>query len=378
MSNKITIEELKNPLFVLQELLRCPSVTPIEAGAQQFIAECLEPLGFTIQHLPFEAVANLYASRPGGKGRHLLFSGHSDVVSPGAPASWSHAPFSGIIEGGRIYGRGAQDMKGAIACFISALARAGEIDATISLAITADEEGPALDGTVKLLQHVAQQGEKWDFALVGEPTCGEQFGDTIKIGRRGSLNGVLHVQGVGGHVAYPHLAVNGAHKLANCISKLLSLQLDQGSENFQASNLEVTQLVSSSNSDNVIPAFGFARFNIRFNDLWTLESLKARIAESLPKDPDIELDWVDGASESFLLPEPKLATTLQEIIKKTTGISARLDTGGGTSDARFIKNYCPVVEFGLCGGLMHKPNENVPLPELEALTKVYTELLQIV
>lgn len=376
MSNKINTENLKNPLFILQALLRCQSVTPTDAGAQQFIADCLELLGFKIQHLPFEAVANLYASRSKAKSRHILFAGHTDVVPAGSKRSWTHPPFEGVIDGDKIYGRGAQDMKGAIACFIAAIARAGDIDASVSMAITSDEEGPAVDGTVRLLQHVAQRGEQWDFALVGEPTCSKQFGDTIKIGRRGSLNGVVRVKGVGGHVAYPHLAVNGAHKIVEAIYNLLSLQLDQGNDKFQASNLELTQLVAASESDNMIPGFGQARFNIRFNNLWTIETLKARIAELIPNDSNIELDWEDGASESFLLPEPQLATMLQGIVKKITGIMPKFDTNGGTSDARFVKNYCPVVEFGLCGNLMHKIDENVPLAELEALTKIYTELLQ--
>lgn len=397
MSNCFNLEHLKNPIAILQQLLQCRSITPHEGGAQIFLARCLTALGFRVQHVPFGEVPNLYASNDASnvasksaqKARlRLLFAGHSDVVPPGELVHWQLPPFSGQIQEGRIFGRGAQDMKGAIACFIAAIARCEGALPPVALAITGDEEGPALEGTVKLLAHVASQGEEWDYALVGEPTCQTALGDVVKIGRRGSLNVILRVQGIAGHVAYPQRADNAAHRLIAHLAKLRALVLDQGSANFQASNLEITQISAGGSASNVVPGIAEARFNIRFNDLWSLDSLKKAIKQQLGGHTALEagseagpeagpeIEWVAGASESFVLDQPELAKLVQTSIKAVTGIEAKLDTGGGTSDARFIKNYCSVVEFGLCGDLMHKANESVPLAELEALTSIYYHLLQ--
>lgn len=368
-------DKLKDPVFLLQELLKCPSVTPSDAGAQILLKSWLEQLGFTCHKLIFGDISNLYATRIANGNHHFLFAGHSDVVPTPQPESWKHPPFAAIIENGYLYGRGAQDMKGGIAAFIAAIARLEHQYGTISLAITGDEEGTGINGTVKLMQYMHDKGEKWDMAIVGEPSCKKHIGDTIKIGRRGSLNAICEVEGISGHVAYPDKADNAAKKLITYLNKLVNIKLDAGSVNFPPSNIEITEISSGGEATNLIPAKAKFAFNIRFNDLWNLNSLKQHISYSL-NGKNMRLIWLTGASESFITKNTKLVASLSSSIKEITNISAKLDTSGGTSDARFIKNYCPVVEFGLCGGLMHKVNEAVSLNELENLTKIYHNFLK--
>lgn len=371
-------EKLKNPTWLLQKLLQCKSITPCDDGAQNLITIWLEALGFTVTNYQFEGILNLYATRGTGS-PHILFAGHTDVVSTPQIEDWKHAPFAGIIENNHIFGRGAQDMKGGIASFIAAIAniKADEQIGTISLAITGDEEASGINGTVKLLKKLNEQGEKWNAAIVGEPTCKEFLGDIIKIGRRGSLTGTIVLKGVSGHVAYPEHAQNAATNILPYLVKLASLKLDEANANFQASNLELTQILSGGEASNVIPGHASAKFNIRFNDIWNLELLKNHIEQELKSiGNDITINWDANGSESFITKHESLINILQDAIKATIGKNAKLDTGGGTSDARFVKNYCPVVEFGLCGTLMHKVNENVNLDELAELTKIYYNFLK--
>ncbi len=374
---------LKNPTLLLQKLLQCESITPLDNGVQTLIESWLKDLGFDTEVSIFGEVSNLYATRRAAEENaspHFLFAGHSDVVPTPQLELWKHPPFAGIIENNYIYGRGAQDMKGGIACFIAAVARLERDQqvGTISLAITGDEEGPGINGTVKLMQHMFAKGVRWDIAIVGEPTCKEKLGDTIKIGRRGSLSGVLEAHGISGHVAYQDKAENAAKKILPYIVKLSQIKLDNGSKLFQPSNLEITQILSGGEVNNIIPGSARAQFNIRFNDLWNVKKLKNHILNELniKNDGDIIIKWGENYSESFITENDLLVESLQEAILKSTNINAKLDTGGGTSDARFIKNYCPVVEFGLCGTLMHKVNEAVNINELEKLTEIYYNFLK--
>ena len=363
------------PSDLLQQLIRCRSVTPQDDNAQLLLKEWLEFLGFQVLQLDFNGTPNLYATKKKPGKKHLLLAGHSDVVPADNPEQWMYDPFAGVIDQGYIYGRGAQDMKGGLVCFIAALAKIADKESpSISLAITGDEEGPAINGTIKILEHMHNLGEKWDFALVGEPTCKQQLGDIVKIGRRGSLNGILNVKGISGHVAYQHLADNAAIKIVQALNILSDIKLDEGSQEFQPSNLEITQIMCGGEATNVIPGEAKAKFNIRFNNLWTIDKLKSYICESLPNYAEIE--WLAGASESFLNIDEQLVAKLKESIFEITGVESKLDTGGGTSDARFIKNYCPVVEFGLCGNLMHKVDESVSISELEQLTSIYSNFFQ--
>lgn len=374
---------LKNPILLLQKLLKCESITPLDNGAQILIGSWLKELGFNIEVAIFGEVSNLYATRAGdlkNKAPHFLFAGHSDVVPTPHIESWKHHPFAGIIENNYIYGRGAQDMKGGIACFIAAIARLEKAQqkAKISLAITGDEEGPGINGTIKLIQHMFAKGERWDMAIVGEPTCKAKLGDTIKIGRRGSLSGVLEASGISGHVAYQDKAENAVKKILPYLVKLSQIKLDNGSKLFQPSNLEITQILSGGEATNIIPGSAKAQFNIRFNDLWNIKKLKNYILQELniKDDDDIIIKWSENFSESFITKNDLLIESVQKAIFKTTKVNTKLDTGGGTSDARFIKNYCAVVEFGLCGSLMHKVNEAVNIDELEQLTQIYYNFLK--
>jgi succinyl-diaminopimelate desuccinylase len=385
-----------DPAENLATLIRCPSVTPAEGGALTALAAMLEPLGFAVERPSFSEagtpdVENLYA-RASGNGPHLMFAGHTDVVPPGDETAWRHPPFSAAIENGEMWGRGAVDMKGGIACFVAAVARHvkanGALKGSVSLLITGDEEGPSINGTVKLLQWAASRGETWDAAIVGEPTNVETLGDTIKIGRRGSVSGVVTVKGVQGHAAYPHLADNPVRGIVTLVDALLHPALDEGTADFQPTNLEVTTIDVGNAAVNVIPARATAAFNIRFNDGWTAETIQAEIHNRLDRASrksrlragrdtpiDYELSWRPAPSPVFLTRNEKLIETLSGSVQAMTGRRPALTTGGGTSDARFIKDYCPVVEFGLVGKTMHMVDERVALADLEALTAIYERFL---
>ena len=387
---------LTNPADILASLIRCPSVTPKEGGALSALETMLKPLGFTIERPVFSEegcadIENLYA-RLSGNGPHLMFAGHTDVVPVGDEAAWTHGPFSADIAKGEMYGRGAVDMKGGIACFLAALARHidkhGNPKGSVSFVITGDEEGPAINGTVKLLDWAASKGEKWDASLVGEPTNPDAIGDMIKIGRRGSVSGTVIVYGIQGHAAYPHLTENPVRGMMTLLDALIYPAYDKGTKDFQPSNMEVTSVDVGNPATNVIPGRATASFNIRFNDTWSAETLQAEIHNRLDKAAskkkyragkktpvDYELVWRENPSHVFLTHDEKLISSLSSSVEKVTGKRPQLSTTGGTSDARFIKNYCPVVEFGRVGKTMHMVDERVALTDLETLTQVYEHFI---
>ena len=386
-----------DPAATLALLIRCPSVTPAEGGALAALSDMLSPLGFAVERPMFSEpdtpdVENLYA-RLGDGGPHLMFAGHTDVVPPGDLAAWTHPPFAAETAGGMMYGRGAVDMKGAIACFVAAVARHlerhGRPRGSVSLLITGDEEGPSINGTDKLLRWAAGKGERWDGAVVGEPTNPERLGDMIKTGRRGSLSGIVTVLGRQGHVAYPHLADNPVHAAVALADALIAEPFDHGTADFQPSNLEITSIDVGNPSANVIPARATVAFNIRFNDSWTAESLQSEIhnrldraatARRLPGGEaspiEFELAWRARVSHVFLTRDERLVGLLAGSIQAVTGQRPKLSTSGGTSDARFIKDYCPVVDFGLVGQTMHMVDERVALADLEVLTQIYERFLE--
>jgi succinyl-diaminopimelate desuccinylase len=386
-----------DPAANLASLIRCASVTPAEGGALTALETMLKPLGFNVERPVFAEdgtpdIENLYA-RLSGEGPHLMFAGHTDVVPVGDEAAWTHPPFAAEIANGEMYGRGAVDMKGGIACFLAGLARHvekhGRPKGSISFLITGDEEGPAINGTVKLLAWAAGRGEKWDASIVGEPTNPDALGDMIKIGRRGSLSGIVTVNGRQGHAAYPHLADNPARGIVTLLDALMAPAFDKGTGDFQPTNLEVTSIDISNPATNVIAAKATAAFNIRFNDNWTAESLQAEIHNRLDraagrrklrpgrKEPiDYEIVWRHRPSHVFLTRDDRLIETLRGSVKAVTGRTPGLSTSGGTSDARFIKDYCPVVEFGLVGQTMHMVDERAALADLEMLTRIYERFLQ--
>ena len=380
-----------DPIANLATLIRCPSVTPAEGGALTALAAMLEPLGFTMERMVASEpgmpdIENLYA-RIGTEGPHLMFAGHTDVVPVGDEAAWTHAPFGAEIAGGEMFGRGAVDMKGGIACFVAAVARHierhGPPKGSISFLITGDEEGPAVNGTVKLLEWAAARGERWDACLVGEPTNPDRLGDMIKIGRRGSVSGAITVHGVQGHAAYPHLADNAVRGVIALTDALMHPPFDAGTENFQPSNLEVTTIDIGNPATNVVPGKASASFNIRFNDTWTAETVMAEIVRRLDaaaRDGKLrpgrapvryDLKWAERPSHVFLTRNNQLISSLSGAVEAVTGLAPKLSTTGGTSDARFIKDYCPVVEFGLVGQTMHMVDERVAVADLETLTVIY-------
>jgi succinyl-diaminopimelate desuccinylase len=385
-----------DPIENLATLIRCPSVTPAEGGALTALAAMLEPLGFTVERVTASEpgmpdIENLYA-RIGTEGPHLMFAGHTDVVPVGNEAAWTHAPFGAEIANGEMFGRGAVDMKGGIACFVAAVARQiaknGSPKGSISFLITGDEEGPAVNGTIKLLQWAAERGERWDACLVGEPTNPDQLGDMIKIGRRGSVSGAITVHGVQGHAAYPHLADNAVRGIIALTDALMHPTFDAGTESFQPSNLEVTTIDVGNHATNVVPAEARAAFNIRFNDTWTAETVMAEIVCRLdaaaaderlrPGRPPLSYDikWAERPSHVFLTRNNNLIASLSGAIEAATGRTPKLSTTGGTSDARFIKDYCPVVEFGLVGQTMHMVDERVAVADLETLTVIYQTFIE--
>lgn len=380
-----------DPIANLATLIRCPSVTPAEGGALSALEAMLQPLGFAVDRVTAKEagtpdIENLYA-RLGSDGPHLMFAGHTDVVPVGDESAWTHGPFSADIANGEMYGRGAVDMKGGIACFVAAVARHiekhGPPKGSVSFLITGDEEGPAINGTTKLLDWAAAKGERWDACLVGEPTNPDRLGDMIKIGRRGSLSGRITVNGIQGHAAYPHLADNPVRGILQLTQALMDPPFDNGTENFQPSNLEVTTIDVGNSAVNVIPAKASAAFNIRFNDTWTAESLMAEIVARLDRaaadgalragrDPvRYEITWNERPSHVFLTRNNALIDSLSGAVEAVTCQQPKLSTTGGTSDARFIKDYCPVVEFGLVGQTMHMVDERVAVADLETLAGIY-------
>ncbi len=374
-----------DPVALAAALIQKPSVTPADAGAIPLLAQTLEGLGFACHPIEFtEAgtapILNLYARR-GTTGRNFCFAGHTDVVPPGDPKSWSIDPFGGEVTGGALYGRGVADMKGAIACFVAAaerfLAARGPFDGSISLLITGDEEAAAINGTRKLLDWVTARGEKLDACVVGEPTSAKTLGDMIKIGRRGSLNGFLTATGIQGHTANPHLADNAAHRLLKMLSALLAEPIDKGNERFQPTDLQISTIDIGNPTTNVVPGTAKATFNIRYNDGWTSKTLETWMRQKLDAAGGrYELE-IKVSGESFLTPPGEVSDVLARAIAKVNGQKPDLSTTGGTSDARFIHHFCPVAEFGLVGQTMHKVDERAPVADLVALTDIYQTMLEL-
>ncbi|PNG25325.1 succinyl-diaminopimelate desuccinylase [Methylocella silvestris] len=375
-----------NALELCRDLLRRPSVTPLDAGAQDVLAAKLRAAGFSTHCIVFSDestpdIQNLYA-RAGAGGRHLVFAGHTDVVPPGDSASWRFDPFGGETEGGLIFGRGAVDMKGAIAAFAAAaigfVAEGGAQKGSISFLITGDEEGPAINGTEKLLRWAHQRGERFDHCILGEPTNQQALGDMIKIGRRGSLNGTLTVKGEQGHVAYPHRAKNPIPPLMRLLAALDAEPLDQGTELFDASNLEIVSIDVGNPTFNVIPAEARARFNIRFNDIWTPDALAAELfrrAELAASGTTFALRFEPCNALAFVTQPDAFTDLVSAAIERASGRRPQLSTSGGTSDARFIRAYCPVLEFGLVGSTMHAIDERAPVEDIAALASIYADIL---
>jgi succinyl-diaminopimelate desuccinylase len=377
-----------DPVAIARDLLRCPSVTPAEGGALSYLGTLLKGAGFAVHRMTFSEpgtadVENLYA-RIGTNAPHIMFAGHTDVVPPGDPKAWSHAPFSGDIDGGVLYGRGAVDMKGAIACKIAAAldhlaANGGKPKGSISFLITGDEEGIAVNGSPKLLKWAAARGEKFDHCVLGEPGNVDALGDTIKLGRRGSQNGVLTITGKMGHVAYPHRADNPVRGLVKLMSALMDEPLDAGSHKFDPSNLEFTSIDIGNPTVNLIPGEARARFNIRFNDCHSYATLKAlveqRAAKAAGNRVKWSIEWEPSNADVFYTEPSPFTDVVVGAVAAVTGRTPKLSTSGGTSDARFIKDYCPVVEFGLVGQTMHAIDERVPVEDLRVLTAVYRRIL---
>jgi succinyl-diaminopimelate desuccinylase len=381
-----------DPVALTRDLIRCPSVTPAEGGALAFLESVLRAAGFTVHRMTFsepgtEDVENLYA-RLGTQGPHLMFAGHTDVVPPGDENAWTHPPFSGDVDGPILYGRGAVDMKGGIACAVAAvldhIAQHGnkpreDGTGSISFLITGDEESIAVNGTPKLLKWAAERGEKFDHCILGEPSNQRELGDTIKIGRRGSLNGTLTVTGRQGHVAYPDRADNPIRGILRLIEALQAEPLDRGNANFQPSHLEFTSVDVGNKTVNVIPGEARAMFNIRYNDCHTQHSLKALVEERARKAAGngvtFKIDWQYSNADVFVTTPGPFTQIVSQAIEDVTHRKPELSTTGGTSDARFITHHCPVVEFGLVGRTMHQVDERVPVADLRALTAVYAKIL---
>ena len=374
-----------DPVEFTADLIRCPSITPSEGGALDLLQHTLEGLGFKCYRLPFSDVDtpdvdNLYA-RYGKATPNFCFAGHTDVVPTGPVEEWSANPFHAEVKDGVIIGRGAADMKGAIAAFVSAAQRfidAGAFDGSISFLITGDEEGPAINGTRKMLDWLDENQEKLDICVVGEPTNPMELGEMAKIGRRGSMNMILNVRGTQGHVAYPHLANNAAHRLVAMLDALISEPLDDGNAHFQASSLQITSIDIGNPTENVIPGEAEARFNIRFNDIHTSESLATWVRNKLDgaaNGTDYDLK-VRVSGESFVFPPGELSNLISDACEKVVGRRPELSTTGGTSDARFIKNHCPVAEFGLISQTMHKVDERTRIDDIQNLSEIYLAMLE--
>jgi succinyl-diaminopimelate desuccinylase len=377
-----------DPVAIARDLIRCRSVTPDEGGALAYLQDLLMPAGFEVHRAVFAEpgttpVDNLYA-RVGTARPNLLFAGHTDVVPPGNEGAWSHPPFAGEIAGDRLYGRGAVDMKGGIACFVAAAldylaAHRGKPKGSISLLVTGDEESVAVNGTVKLLKWAAERGESFDHCILGEPSNVEILGDTIKAGRRGSLNGTLIVTGRQGHVAYPERADNPIRGLMSLMAALQT-PLDEGSEHFSPSHLEFTSVDVGNATVNLIPGEARARFNIRYNDRHSQTALKTlveRRAKAAAGDHvHYAFEWQPSNADVFVTKPGPFTELAVAAIAEVTGRRPKLSTSGGTSDARFIKNYCPVLEFGLVGQTMHQTDESAPVADLLTLTAIYRRIVE--
>jgi succinyl-diaminopimelate desuccinylase len=379
-------------LSIARDLVRCRSVTPADAGALGVLEKLFKAAGFDVHRVTFSEpgaadIDNLYA-RIGTSGPHIAFAGHTDVVPPGDEAAWTHGAFSGDVKDGFLYGRGAVDMKGGIACSVAAVldylaahgGRPGrDGNGSISFLITGDEEDVAVNGTVKLMRWAAARGEKFDHCVLGEPSNVAELGDCIKIGRRGSQSGTLYVDGVQGHVAYPHRASNPIPDIAALITALVSEPLDLGSAQFQPSNLEFTSVDVGNPAGNVIPAQARAKFNIRFNDHHSQESLRAlieaRVAKAAGNRVRTRIVWEPSNADVFVTRPGPFTDLVVAAVEEVTGRRPDLNTGGGTSDARFIKDYCPVIEFGLVGQTMHQIDERTPVADLDKLTRIYRGVL---
>ncbi len=372
------ISELK----LAKDLIRKPSITPKDAGAINLLAKNLRSLGFNCKIINFKNIKNLYA-KLGKSSPNFCYAGHTDVVPPGNLKNWTTNPFKPIVRNNKLIGRGANDMKASIACFVAAVSRFKNenknFKGSISLLITGDEEGIAVNGTKRLIKYLKRKREKINFCIVGEPTNPNKLGEMIKIGRRGSLTGRLTIIGSQGHVAYPHRANNPSNTLIKILKKIKDLKLDKGTKNFQPSNLEVIKINIDNHADNVIPGSANAVFNIRFNDKHSSNSLKNKLnkifkAVTKANKSKFKVSY-EVSGEAFLTKPNKTTYMVQNIIKKVTGLKPKLSTSGGTSDARFIKNIAPCLEFGLVGKTMHKIDESVSVSDLKKLTKIYKNIL---
>jgi succinyl-diaminopimelate desuccinylase len=373
-----------DPLPILADLIRCPSVTPAEGGAIAYLETWLGQRGFHCERLRFAQVENLFA-RIGTSGPHLCFAGHTDVVPPGDPADWSHPPFAAEMADGYLYGRGASDMKGSIAAFCAAAGDVlevlgGRLPGSLSFLITGDEEGPAENGTVKVLEWMKAKGHVPDHCLVGEPTCDERLGEAIKIGRRGSLSFTITAEGVQGHVAYPAKTRNPLHALSNLVSRLAATEFDRGNDHFDPSTLQVTSIDTGNPAGNVVPARAGARMNIRFSTEHSFDSLRALVrkqADMITAATAVHfaIETSEGA-EAFVTEPGAFVGIVQDAVAEETGIVPRLSTAGGTSDARFIKNYCPVLEFGPTNATIHQVDERISIEELRATARIYRGIVE--
>ncbi len=371
-----------NELKLAKELIRKPSITPKDAGAINVLAKYLRSIGFKCQLINFKNIKNLYA-KLGSSSPNFCYAGHTDVVPPGNINDWSINPFKPAVKNNKLIGRGANDMKSSIACFVAAVSRFKsknkKFKGSISLLITGDEEGLAVNGTKKVVEYLKKRKEKIDFCIVGEPTNPNKLGEMIKIGRRGSITGMLTITGVQGHVAYPHKAKNPSDVMIKILNKIKEIKLDKGTKNFQASNLEITKINIDNHADNVIPGSANAVFNIRFNNKHSSNSLKRKlnsIFKSISKKAKCKFDIKYQISgEAFLTKPNKTTYMVQSTIKKITRIKPKLSTTGGTSDARFIRKIAPCLEFGLVGKTMHKIDESVSLSDLKKLTNIYFNIL---
>jgi succinyl-diaminopimelate desuccinylase len=376
-NSRLLVQNDNSPLALTRRLIACHSITPAIGTVFDELQTMLEPLGFAVIRsidgaAPDGPVENLFAIRNGAPGaRHFAYAGHLDVVPPGA--GWQSDPFVPELRGGLLYGRGAVDMKGSIAAFVAALHRLPSDLGTISLIITGDEEGPAKHGTVAIMQTMAARGIVPDFCLVGEPTSVNRLGDMMKVGRRGSVNMWIAVDGVQGHVAYPHLADNPITKLVAILAEIEAVHLDDGTEWFQPSNIEVTDISVGNPAHNVIPARAEARLSIRFNDRHSGASLSALIREIVERHGGTVNPVISG--EPFLTPPGELSETLAKVIEQVTGLTPELSTSGGTSDARFLAKLCPTVEFGLRNATMHKTDEAVDVDDLDMLARVFEQVV---
>jgi succinyl-diaminopimelate desuccinylase len=376
-----------DPVTILQDLLRCPSVTPLDAGALSVVENLLSGAGFTCHRLVFKDqdtpdIDNLFA-RFGTKGPHLCFAGHTDVVPVGDEKDWTHPPFAAAISNGQLYGRGATDMKGSVAAFAAAaidyVRENPKAAGSISFLITGDEEGPAINGTVKVLEWMKKFNHVPDHCLVGEPTCLDELGDTIKIGRRGSLSFIVSVEGKQGHVAYPHKTDNPVAKLARFVDWISHAKLDEGNDHFDPSTLQVTTFDVGNTATNVVPARATVKFNIRFSTEHTYESLGAWVEKQIELvKSELGGNWImrsNEGAEAFITEPGAFVGLVQDAVEQETGLLPKLSTSGGTSDARFVKDYCPVLEFGPTNATIHQVDERIDVEELKATARIYRRII---